>query len=270
MGFGGGTLSRLLKRTFERCGIYISRSPRPNSLDTHLRQLFSVLGVNCVLDVGAHHGEYGLELRQMGYRGRIVSFEPISDNFAALRQQLVRDPNWWVHCLALGDQEQTAEIKVMSGTTFGSFLAPSPYGLSQFPTKMQVERLESVTVRRLDNLFAECVAGIAEPRVFLKVDTQGYDQKVLTGAGAYLERVVGLQTEMSTKSIYEGMANAFVEALPALQARGFELTGIFPVTRDRKDTLRLIEVDCVLCRPPQRDSEETRGSRLAGRAQGGC
>src|SRR5215813_8953515 len=63
--------------------------------------LFENLGINCVLDVGAFHGEYGTTLRQFGYQGRIVSFEPVPDHFQSLQQASKDDKNWIIHNLAL-------------------------------------------------------------------------------------------------------------------------------------------------------------------------
>ena len=40
-----------------------------------LRKLLAKLDINCVIDVGANRGQYGLVLRQLGYKGLIVSFE---------------------------------------------------------------------------------------------------------------------------------------------------------------------------------------------------
>ncbi|HSC47142.1 MAG TPA: FkbM family methyltransferase, partial [Gammaproteobacteria bacterium] len=52
------------------------------SLGSHLCQLFAKLDIDCVLDVGANQGQYGAMLRKAGYRGRIVSFEPVAKTYA--------------------------------------------------------------------------------------------------------------------------------------------------------------------------------------------
>src|SRR5271166_2750310 len=44
--------------------------------DAALRQILMQLGISVVFDVGAHVGGYGSRLRALGYRGRIISFEP--------------------------------------------------------------------------------------------------------------------------------------------------------------------------------------------------
>jgi hypothetical protein len=84
-------------------------------------------------------------------------------------------------------------------------------------------------------------------RIFLKLDTQGYDLRVIEGAGAKLAQIQALQTEVVVKSIYQGMVD-YLEALKILQNNGFELTGMFPVTRDDRDQLRVVEMDAVMCR----------------------
>ena len=75
--------------------------------------LLKHFGVETVLDVGAHHGEYGLRLRKGGYDGKIVSFEPGPDAFSVLEQRCKRDGNWACHQMALGDEIGQGELNVM-------------------------------------------------------------------------------------------------------------------------------------------------------------
>lgn len=239
----------MLKRMLSRFGFYLGRYPQTNTLDSHLLYLFSSLMINCVLDVGACHGDYGTELRRLGYRGHIISFEPVAQNFEVLSRRCAGDAAWRAYPWALGDQDGHADINVLSGNTFGSFLSPSKYGLDRFASKMRLERTERVQVKRLETVFDECVAEIDQPRVFLKMDTQGYDLAVVEGAGKKLEEIIALQTELSVKPIYEGMSTTFLEAIASLRGRGFELTGLFPMNWDPNDRLRIIEMDCVMCRP---------------------
>src|SRR5215471_3218540 len=75
-------------------------------------RLLKHFGINLVFDVGANIGQYGAEMRSLGYRGRIVSFEPLSREFEVLRKRAENDALWKVDNRALGDCEGTAEIHV--------------------------------------------------------------------------------------------------------------------------------------------------------------
>jgi hypothetical protein len=79
------------------------------------------------------------------------------------------------------------------------------------------------------------------------MDTQGFDLEVLKGARQALPRILGLQSEVSVKPLYEYMPDLH-EAITTMTGLGFELTGLFPVTREG---LGLIELDAVLARPPK-------------------
>jgi FkbM family methyltransferase len=69
--------------------------------------MLSQLGITMVFDVGAHIGhigEYATRLRHIGYRGRIISFEPQAAAFAVLANKAIGDPLWNAERLALGNR----------------------------------------------------------------------------------------------------------------------------------------------------------------------
>ena len=61
-----------------------------------------------------------------------------------------------------------------------------------------------------------------------------------------LNKVVALQSEISVMPLYEGMPD-YIESLNVFRQAGFELTGLYPVSRD-PGSLQLIELDCVMRR----------------------
>lgn len=214
--------------------------PAGEHLDRHLQRLFALLQINCVLDVGANQGQYGRRLRELGYQGTIISFEPVSADFQQLQAAAAGDPHWHTHHLALGDEDGEALINVTSDSLFNSFLAPNDFITGQ---GLRVQQQEGVQVRRLDTIFADCVPADPPPRLYLKVDTQGYDLKVLAGAERTLPHILALQTEVSVRPVYENSPD-FLESIAAFTGRGYDITGLFPIARD--NALRVIEFDCVM------------------------
>src|SRR5205814_5174916 len=93
------------------------------------------------------------------------------------------------------------------------------------------ERTEEVEVRCLDTILATCLDGIQSPRIYLKMDTQGFDLEVVRGAESVLARIVALQTEVSFRSIYNEMPG-FSESINELQIRGFDVVDFLSVASD--------------------------------------
>lgn len=183
------------------------------------QNMFALRGVDLVLDVGGADGGYGRELRQFGYRGRIVSFEPLANAYAALSANIAGDPSWTARNHALGDEAGEAEINVASNSTSSSLL-PMQDAHREAEPSVGIIGTETIRVERLDDAAAEIVR--PDDTVFLKVDTQGFERHVLAGGGDTLARSVGLQLELSFVSLYEGgmLAN---EAIALAYDAGFHL-----------------------------------------------
>lgn len=219
----------------------------------HVAWLLHHQRVDCVFDVGANKGQFARSLRRNGYRGHIVSFEPVPEFVTALAELSAADDKWTVHQLALGSTEGTVPMRVQR--TFSSLLETSEYGKERFATLREYADAGHIDVplRRLDSIFDELVApvvasGVQRPRVFLKLDTQGFDLEVFRGLGDRAADVIGLQSEVALLLIYEQMPS-MREALAVYEESGFEITGFFPVTREPDG--RVIEYDCVMVRPTE-------------------
>ncbi|MBO0734480.1 MAG: FkbM family methyltransferase [Methylocapsa sp.] len=238
-------IKRAANYILRKCGIYVSFKS-PDDLTEHLRQLFSMLDINCVIDVGAHEGYFGRDLRRFaGYRGRIASFEPASSAYKNLERRAAQDPEWRIANCGLGAVSGEKVINLTRFTTCSSLLTPSKLAADEFGEGMDVLSREQVTIRTLDEMFDWCVDGIPQPRVYLKLDTQGYDMEVLRGAQGTIGRVLAMQSEVSVQSLYDSVPG-MAEATKYFESLGFRVTGFFVVNR-AKD-LSVLEVDCVLRR----------------------
>ncbi len=239
-------VKRAVSRALGSLGYQIVRQQDVHSLKEHLLFVFADDQIDCVIDVGAHRGDYGSFLRAAGYGGPIVSFEPVEKSYLELSRNSAGDPAWSIDRIALGSRDETREIGVGSSTDLSSFRAFSRFGEEVFAEQGRIEHREPVQVRRLDSVLPDVVpAGVR--RIFLKLDTQGWDVEALQGATGCLDRIVGLQLEASARPIYEGMPT-YLEALGYATSLGFELTDAVPVVRDRRH--RVIEFDCVLGHEP--------------------
>lgn len=197
--------------------------------------------VDAILDVGANRGQFRHFLRRsVGYRGLILSFEPVRACVEALRPQVARDRRWFLHEYALGRQDESRTLHVSEDSRCSSFLvaAADVHGV---PLKHDHD--ENVPVRRLEPVFAELKEAHGFRRALLKLDTQGCDLEVIAGARSALRECVALLTELSFLPIYDDMPD-YATALAELRGTGFDVAGFYPAARD--EDLRAIELDCLL------------------------
>jgi FkbM family methyltransferase len=236
---------RAVKRVLRSVGYDVIQY-RPSSSDSaKLSRLLRHAGIELVLDVGANEGQFATELLAGGYRGRIVSFEPLRQAHDRLRQVAAREPRWTVHerC-AIGDSDGEVQIHV-AGNSVSSSIRPMLEQHAQSAPESRYVGTESVPLRRLDDIAMPYLADARE--VFLKVDTQGYEAAVLRGAPALLQRVRAVQLELSLVPLYEGQ-ELWQHFLALMQAQGFELWTLLPGFVDEASA-RTLQADAVFVRP---------------------
>lgn len=119
------------------------------------------------------------------------------------------DGAWETHNLALGSAPARTSIKVSESTDFSSLLEQTPEA-RRFDRSSKVLREDIVEVQRLDDIFSQ----FKGRRVFLKIDTQGFEREVLEGAQELLKEIFGVQAELPIVHLYPGIWS-FPEALAA-------------------------------------------------------
>jgi FkbM family methyltransferase len=204
-------------RQLARRGLVVRRHPAARR-----QRLLVDRGVDLVLDVGAARGGYATELREFGYSGRIVSFEPLAAAHADLVRAAASDPRWETRHTALGDTTGRQEIHVASNSDSSSLLPMADQHRASSPD-IQMVGTETIEVSRLDDVAADVLGEARTP--FLKIDTQGFERAVLEGAETTVPRLVGLQLELSFVTLYEGGMLAD-EAISWAYDHGFVLVGL--------------------------------------------
>jgi FkbM family methyltransferase len=226
-----------LRRALHRLGLdVVPYRPTRHPLARRL-QLFAHHRIDFVLDVGANGGQYGHFLRKIGFTGDILSFEPLSSAFAALERAASGDPRWRARRLALGDTAGTAVLNVAQNSESSSMLPMLSAHLEAYPDSRYVGK-EEVPMATLEDIIT---AVPADRNLFLKVDTQGYERRVVDGAGSALARIRGVQLEMSLVPLYQGEA-LMPEIVTFMAERGFTLMSIEPGAGDGR-TGQLLQID---------------------------
>jgi FkbM family methyltransferase len=178
--------------------------------------------VDLVIDVGAASGGYGAQLREFGYTGRIVSFEPMAAAYARLEEAAAGDARWETRQSALGSKAGEATINVASNSDSSSLLPMLDAHREAAPSVDYVAQ-ETIAVALLDDVATDVLRDAKRP--FLKIDTQGFEREVLAGAPGTVEKCVGVQLELSFVPLYEG-GMLVDEAVGWAYAHGFRLVGI--------------------------------------------
>jgi len=225
-------------------GVSLPRRLATFDQEARLIELLRKHRINCVLDVGAHHGWFAYRLRRAGYDGRIISFEPEPHNADKIEAKSKGDSLWSVERCALGETVEVRPFNVLlttgGGSTMSSFLEPA----IGFANREAI----NVVVERLDNVLGRLFEDPEKLRLFIKIDTQGFDIPVLRGSGKWLANIVAMQSEVSVIPIYENMT-PYLKALSIYEEMGFELVDLIVVNRTEDG--RVIEFDCRMVRKSQ-------------------
>lgn len=227
-----------LNKVFRNLGIDVRRFP--TQLLRNRLKLLKTNNINLIFDVGGNVGQYATEMRNIGYDGKIVSFEPIKEAYDKLASKAEVDDNWDTVQIALGDSDGDVTINVSGNLASSSIRKINNLHVQTMPTTATV-RSETIKINKLDSIIHNYLK--KEDQLFVKIDTQGFEKNVIMGAKASTEFIAGFQMELSLVELYDGEM-LFLEMIEFLREMGYEVHSLEPGFADPK-TGQLYQVDAL-------------------------
>jgi FkbM family methyltransferase len=215
--------------------------------ENHLLRLLQHFGVDCVLDIGANHGQYASKLRRNArFSGLIVSFEPTPEAADIVREKAAGDSQWVVEELAVSESNGEQVFNIMTDAQFSSLSQPKHDEVDGFKQSNLVKDSIVVRTQTLADVLERLATQYGFKAPFLKLDTQGMDVRIIKAAGRdILQKFIGIQSELAVKKIYADSVD-FRDALTIYEQMGFELSALVP--NNAGHFPRLIEFDCIMVR----------------------
>lgn len=204
----------------------------------HLLYIFEKYKIDAVIDVGANVGQFcGTVKSRVCFNGPVYCFEPDPRLIPRLEALRDKEEGVVISNSALGSKAGTLTLNVAEISTLNSFMKPSETGadVGQRRPASQIE----VKVDTLDTFLEGPVKGAN--RVFLKLDTQGFDLEVLAGLDRHVDRVAAIMIEVAFQEIYQD-APTYRDTFDALREKGFVFSGM-PSANVAHDVV--IDSDCI-------------------------
>lgn len=232
-------------------GIYCRVKVLSPSVSEFMRTslLLNHFGITKVIDIGANTGQFAESIIDFGYKGEIVSFEPVLSAHNAITKRAHKYGKWTLaeRC-AIGNFNGKVEINVSNETQFSSIKDIKTDFVSKVETATVASK-EEVNIFTIDSLKDKYYS--LDEVIFLKVDTQGFEKEVLGGATELLKHVKGVKLEVpldKSNEIYNDIEWDLKDYINFFDERGFKLYSIEQLGADKKTGI-VHEADIVFFKP---------------------
>lgn len=224
-------------------------------LEVHLRKeplrFLANKGIRTVLDIGANRGQFARRIRSVLPSAKIFSFEPLPSAFLALSKSFRNDQTFQAVQLAIGEFCGQAPFQVNLFTPSSSLLTATETMRQNYP-----HAAKTVTSQvNLSTLDAWAAQHVLRPPILLKMDVQGYEDRVIRGANETLLRTAAVIAETSFTPLYHGQA-LFDDIYVLMRRLGFRFAGMIESAPD-KATGEILYADSIFLRDSTSKSNHT-------------
>jgi FkbM family methyltransferase len=221
-------LKRAVKHSLKKLGYVTYKNNCLHNQNLGLVKAINHLSINAIVDIGANVGQFASSVYKEGFKGKIVSFEPLQNVHNILIKNSLnfvkRNPqsqiNWVIApAIALGESEKVSQINVSTRSSCSSITTMLALHKEALPDAKFLNK-EQITIKTLDSIWDQYIT--SEDQVLVKIDVQGYEYQVLQGANKSLSKTKAVLIEVSISPLFEDQ-KTWHEILKYLESFGFKL-----------------------------------------------
>lgn len=231
-----------VKRGFKKAGLEITKSNSNQNLYLDLASVAAKRNIDLILDIGANLGQFKTQIRSHGFKGKIISFEPLSGAHKILEKISKSDNLWTIYPrTAVGSFTGEIDINISKNLYSSSILKITEKHLSAESNANYIDA-EKVNIYTLNDIYRKLRN---ESNFLIKIDTQGYEWEVIEGASEIIKKdyCKGILCELSLDELYEGQ-KLWIEIVAFLEEKNFKLWSIYPGFSDKKNN-KLLQLDAL-------------------------
>jgi FkbM family methyltransferase len=204
-------LKKIVKKTINKLGFDLKRyNPYPKEFNFNDLLKDKISNNPIIFDVGGNKGQSIEKYLKIFDKPIIHSFEPIKTEFDYMCSKYKNNKNIFLNNFALGDKTEEKEFNVTAKTGNSSFnminldtdwlkLRSKQYNVSE---EGYVTSVQKVNVIKLDDYCKDNNISVID---LVKIDTQGYEDKVLEGSLNSIKqnKIKAIVTEIMFDNVYD-------------------------------------------------------------------
>ena len=189
------TCKTCVKSLFHLCGLDVTVSPKFEPYEWLKKK-----DIHTIFDIGANTGQFASQFQRFFPDAEIYSFEPLKDCYNDLLKEMGHFSKFHAFNFALGDKNGKTQIYHNNFSPSSSLLFMEELHKKAFPYTEKVN-IEEINIRRLDDIIDNLYI---KDNILIKIDVQGFEDKVILGGEKLISRASVLILETSFQPLYQG------------------------------------------------------------------
>ena len=180
--------------------------------------------IQTIIDVGVNTGQFARQISRIFPQAKMYCFEPLPEPFKALESwALEQNERVKLFNVAIGENEGTTEIFFHTKHSSSSSLLASTAVNNEYFPFIESQMPVNVKLTTLDNAL-NSFTRLMKPEILVKLDVQGYEDRVLRGGSKILSMAAACILEVGIDNLYHDQAK-YSGLLLLLDQMGFRYSG---------------------------------------------